>query len=148
MLKIRQGLTLQQSTKHPGLFSRLLHGHQVPNLTEGHHLIDTLLWVSILEDSKMLGVRGTSSWFIRIHELLYIDPLRLVCVSPIKLFHLLHLGDKMNRWWVSCAQKEAKKRNIWKTYSCSLSRLKFFNRSVITELYVGRTIEIYNFHQF
>jgi hypothetical protein len=44
MFKIRQGLTVQQSLKHPGLVSRFLQGHQVLNLTEGHHPLDPLLW--------------------------------------------------------------------------------------------------------
>jgi hypothetical protein len=44
----------------------------------------------------------------------------------------------------SRAQKEAKQRRIWKTYSWPLSGLKFFNRSVITVLYVERTITIYD----
>jgi hypothetical protein len=42
----------------------------------------------------------------------------------------------------SGAQKEAKQRRIWKTYSWLLSGLKFFNRSVITVLYIERTIAI------
>jgi hypothetical protein len=42
----------------------------------------------------------------------------------------------------SRAQKEAKQRRIRKTYSWPLSGLKFFNRSVITVLYVERTIAI------
>jgi hypothetical protein len=42
--KIRQGLTLQQSPKHPGLVHRFLHGNQVLNLTEGHHPLDPILW--------------------------------------------------------------------------------------------------------
>jgi hypothetical protein len=42
MFKIRQGLTIQQSPKHPGLVSRFLHGHQVLNLTEGHHPFDPI----------------------------------------------------------------------------------------------------------
>jgi hypothetical protein len=45
-------LTLQQSPKHPGLVSRLLQGHQVLNLTKGHHPLDPVLWASILEDRK------------------------------------------------------------------------------------------------
>jgi hypothetical protein len=30
---------------HPGLVSRFLHGHQVLNLTEGHHPLDPILWI-------------------------------------------------------------------------------------------------------
>jgi hypothetical protein len=50
MFKIRQGLTLHQSLKHPGLVSRFLHGHQVLNLTEGNYPINPVLWASILEE--------------------------------------------------------------------------------------------------
>jgi hypothetical protein len=80
-------LTLQQSPKHPGLVSRFLHGHQVLNLTEGHHPLDPLLWdpAFILEDIKLTGVLGASSWFVWIHEKLQLDPLRLVSVRPIHL---------------------------------------------------------------
>jgi hypothetical protein len=45
-----------------------------------------------------------------------------------------------------CAQKEAKQWSIWKTFSWPLSGLKFFNRSVITVLYVESTIAIYGCH--
>jgi hypothetical protein len=96
MFKIKQGLTLQQSPKYPGLVSRFLHGHQVLNLTEGHHPLDPLVWASILEDSKLSGVLGTSSWVVWIYEGLYFDPLRLVRIRPISLVHLLHLGNKRN----------------------------------------------------
>jgi hypothetical protein len=48
----------------------------------------------------------------------------------------------------SCAQKEAKQQRIWKTSSWQLSGLKFFNRSVITVLYVERIIEIYDCHLY
>jgi hypothetical protein len=48
----------------------------------------------------------------------------------------------------SRAQKEAKQQNIWKPYSWPLSEMKFFNRSVITVLYVERTITIYDFYLF
>jgi hypothetical protein len=58
MLKAKQDLTVQQSPKNPGLVSRFLHGHQLLNLTEGHHPLDPLLWASILEDSKLSGVLG------------------------------------------------------------------------------------------
>jgi hypothetical protein len=94
MFKVRQGLTLQQSPQHPGLVRRFLHGNQVLNLTEGHHQLDPVLWASILEDSKLSGVLGTSSWVVWIHEKLQLDPFRLVRVSPINLVHLIHLGNK------------------------------------------------------
>jgi hypothetical protein len=48
----------------------------------------------------------------------------------------------------SCAQKESKKQRIWKTYSWPSSGLKFFSRSVITVLYIERTIAIYDCHLF
>jgi hypothetical protein len=92
-------LTLQQSPKHPALVRRFLHGHQVLNITKGHHQLDPILWVpaSVLEDSKLSGVLGTSSWVIWIHEELQLDPLRLVCIRLINLVHLLQLGNKRNR---------------------------------------------------
>jgi hypothetical protein len=96
MFKIRQGLTLQQSPKHPGLVSRFHHGHQVLNLTEGHHPLDPILWASILEYSKLSRVLGVTSWVVWIHEKLQLDPLRLVHVRPINLVHLLHHGNKRN----------------------------------------------------
>jgi hypothetical protein len=73
-------------------------GYQVLNLTEGHHPLDPVLWdpTSILEDSKVSGVLGASSWVVWIHEKLQLDPLRLVRISPINLVHLLHLGNKRN----------------------------------------------------
>jgi hypothetical protein len=83
---------------------------------EGHHPLDPILWASILEDSKISEVLGGLN--IWIHEKLQLDPLRLVCFSPINLVHLLH--------------------------SWPLSGFKFFTRSVITVLYVERTIAIYN----
>jgi hypothetical protein len=96
MFKIRQGLALQQSPKHPGFVRRFLHGHQVLNLTEGNHPLDPVLWdpASILEDSKLLRVLGISSWVVWIHEKLQLDPLRLVSVRPINLVHLLCLEKK------------------------------------------------------
>jgi hypothetical protein len=68
MFKIRQGLTLEQSPKYPGLVSRFLHVHQVLNLTKGHHPLDPILWAYILEDSKLLRVLGTLGWVVWIHE--------------------------------------------------------------------------------
>jgi hypothetical protein len=108
---------------------------------EGHHPIDPILWdpASILEDSKLSGVLG--GWVVRIYKKLQLDPIRLVCVSPINLVHLLRLGNKREGGG-SCAQKEANQRRIWKTYSLPLSGLKFFKRGVIIVLYVERTIAI------
>jgi hypothetical protein len=56
-------LILQESPKHPGLVRWFLQGHQVLNLTEGHHPLDPILWdpASILEDSKLLGALGVPS---------------------------------------------------------------------------------------
>jgi hypothetical protein len=96
MLKVRESLNLQQSPKYPGLVSRFLHGHQFLNLTEGHHPLDPVLWVSILEDSKLSGILGASSWVVWIHEKLQLDPLRLVHIRPISFVHLLNLGNKRN----------------------------------------------------
>jgi hypothetical protein len=48
----------------------------------------------------------------------------------------------------SHAQKEAKQEWIMKSYSWPLSGLKFFNRIVITVLYVERTIAIYDCQLF
>jgi hypothetical protein len=112
---------------------------------EGHHPLDPILWASNLEDRKLSGILGASSWVIWIHEN---DPLRLVCVRPINLVHLLHLGNKRNGGGDSSAQNEAKQWKIWKTYSWPLSGLKFFNRSMITVLYIERTIAVYGYDLF
>jgi hypothetical protein len=96
MFKIRQGLTFQQSPKHPVFFCRFLHAHQVLNLTEGNHPLDPILFVSILEYSKLSGVTGASSWVVWIHEKIQLVPLRLFRIRPINLVHLLHLGNKRN----------------------------------------------------
>jgi hypothetical protein len=45
MFKIRQGLTLQQSLKYPGLVHRFLQGHQDLNLTQGYHPLDPILCI-------------------------------------------------------------------------------------------------------
>jgi hypothetical protein len=148
MFKIRQGLTLQQSPKYPGLVRRFLHGHQVLNLTEDHHLLDPILWASILEDSKLSGVIGALSWVVWIHEKLQLDLLRLVRVRPINLVYLLHLRNKRNGRGVSCLRKEAKQRRIRKTYSWPFSGFIWLSRSVITVLYVERTFGIYDCHLF
>jgi hypothetical protein len=137
-------LNLQQISKYPGLVRRFLHGHQVLDLTEGHHPFDPILWASILEDSKLLGVLGIQVWVVWINERFELDPFRLVRIRPINFVHLLHLGNKRNRVERSCAYKEAKRQRVWKTYSCAFSGLKFFNRSLITVLYVKRTIAIYD----
>jgi hypothetical protein len=107
MFKIRQGLTLQQSPKHPDLVSRFLHGHQVLNLTESHQPLDPLLWESILEDSKLSGLLG--GWVVWIHEKLQLDPLRLVRVRPINLVYILHLENKRNGGSGKFSRKEGVK---------------------------------------
>jgi hypothetical protein len=94
MLKIRQVLALQQSLKHPGPVSRFLQGYQVLNLMEGRQSLDPILWESILEDNKVSGLLGKSSCVFWIVEELQLDPLSLVCIWPIHLFHLLYLGNK------------------------------------------------------
>jgi hypothetical protein len=98
MFKIRQGLNLQQSSKHPGIVRRFLHGHQVLNLTEGHHPLGSLLWNlhPSLKIANWFGVLAASSWVVWIHEKLQLDPFRLFFSRPINLVHLLHLGNKRN----------------------------------------------------
>jgi hypothetical protein len=146
MFKIRQDLTLQQSPKHLGIVRRFLHGHQVFNLLEGHHPLDPILWASILEDSKLLGVLG--GWVVWIHEKLQLDPLRIVRIRPINLVHLLHLGYERNGGGEGFSHAERGKAAedlenlLMATYSWLLSGLKLFNRSEITVLYVERTIAI------
>jgi hypothetical protein len=66
--------------------------YQVLNLTEGHHPLNSLLWVSILEDSKLSGVLGC--WVIWINGELQLNPLSLARIRPIHLFQLFHLGSK------------------------------------------------------
>jgi hypothetical protein len=142
MLKVGQGLSLQQSPKHPDLVRRFLHGHQVLNVTEGYHPLDRLLWALILEDSKLLGVLG--GWVVRIHEELKLDPLRVICVRPIKIstlsiFFTLEtkgMGEGFLR------TEGGKAAEDLETYPLELSRLKIYNRSVIKMLYVERTSTI------
>jgi hypothetical protein len=89
MFKARQGLTFQ---KNSGIVIRSLQGHQVLNLMEGQHPLDSILWAYILEDSKLSEVLG--GWVVWIHRELQLDPFRLACMSPINLFYLLHLRKK------------------------------------------------------
>jgi hypothetical protein len=63
---------------------------------EEHHPLDPLLWASILEDSRVSGVLGASSWVVWIHEELHLDQFCLVHVRSIKLVHLLLFGSKMS----------------------------------------------------
>jgi hypothetical protein len=62
--------------------------------------------------------------------------------STLSIFFTLEKEGMWREGGGSCTQNEAKQRRIWKTYSWPLSGLKFFNRSVITVLYVERTIAI------
>jgi hypothetical protein len=96
MFKIRQGLTLQQSTIYPCLFSKFLLGHQVLNLTEGNHPLDAILWTSILEDSKLSGVLGASSWVILIHEKLNLihSELSASGLSTLSIFFTLEIKGR------------------------------------------------------
>jgi hypothetical protein len=110
MFKIRQGLTLPQNPKHPGLVCRFLHGYQVLNLTEGHHPLDPILWASILEDSKLSELLGASSWVVWIHEKLQLDPLRLVRVSSVPSTLSIFFTLETKEMGGSCTQKEAKQR--------------------------------------
>jgi hypothetical protein len=95
MFKIRQVLTLHQNPKHLGLDQRFIHGYQVLKLTEGHHSLDSILWASILEDSKMSGVLGISSCVVWIHEKIKLDSLRLVRVRLISLLKGLKLSSHL-----------------------------------------------------
>jgi hypothetical protein len=96
MLKVRQGLALQQSPKDPGLVSRFLQGNQALNLTEEYQPINKLLWECIFEDRKVSGVLGTCSWLVWIHEELQLDQFHFVRVRSINLFYFLYLGNKRN----------------------------------------------------
>jgi hypothetical protein len=141
MFKIRQGLTLQQNPKHPGLVRRFLHGHQVLNLTEGHHPLDPIFWASILKDSKVSGVLGISSWVVWIPKKLQLDPPRLIHIRSINLVHLLHLVNKRNGGGFLCTEGGKA--------AADFENLRMFIvRIVITVLYVERTIAIYGCHLF
>jgi hypothetical protein len=142
-------LTLQQSPKHPGIVRRFLHGHQVLNLTEDHHPLDPVLWASILEDIKLSGVLGIQGWVIWIHEKLQLDPLRLVCISPINLVHLVHLGNKRNWGGRGFSRREGGKAaaNL-ENLLMVIVWIEIYNRSVITVLYVESKITIYDYHLF
>jgi hypothetical protein len=143
IFKIRQGLTFQQNPKHPIHVRRFLHGDQVLNLTEGYHPLDPILWVSILEDSKL------SIWDVWIHEKHQLDPFRLVRIIPINLIHLLHLGNKRKgRFSRSEGGKAAAdlENLLMSIVWIEIMQQKF--RSVITVLYVERTIAIYGCNLF
>jgi hypothetical protein len=142
MFKIGKGL------KHPALVSKFLHGHQVLNLTEGHHQLNTLLRASILEDSKIAKfleyLEAGLSGSMRNPNLINSD---LSVSDPLTLsifFTLETIGMEGG----SRAQKDSIHWSILKTYSWPLSSLKFFNRSVITVLYVEKKIAIHGYHLF
>jgi hypothetical protein len=65
----------------------------IPRKAINNYALDPFLWypASILKDSKLSGVLVTSSWVVWIHEKIQLDPLRLVHIRPINLFHLLYL---------------------------------------------------------
>jgi hypothetical protein len=146
IFKIRQGFTLQQSSEHPGLISRFLHGCQVLNLPEDHHPLDPLLWASILEYRKLSGVLETLRWVIWIHEKLQLDPLRLVLVSPISLVHLLHLGNKRNGGF--SPTEGGKTAEDLENLLISIDWIEILQTNVITVLYIERTISIHGSHLF
>jgi hypothetical protein len=147
MFKLRQDLTLQQSPKYPGLVRRFLHGHQVLNLTEGHHPLDPIPWV-LHQSLKIANCReyleAGLSGSMRNPNLIHSD---LSASVPSTLSIFFNLETK-GMGGGSRTQKDAKQRRIWKTNSWTLSGLKFFNRSVITVLYVERTIAIYDYFLF
>jgi hypothetical protein len=149
MFKIREGLTLQESPKilvlSAGSFMGIRFSISRKAIT---HLIQSSgnPSLKIANCREYLEPQAVLSGSMR----LQLDPLRLVRIRLINLIHLLHLGNKRN-WGeggCSCAQKEAKQRRVWKTYSLPLSGLKFFNRSVITVLYIESKIAIYDCHIF
>jgi hypothetical protein len=140
ILLVGQGLTFQQSPKHPGLVNKFLHGHQVLNFTEGHQPLDIILWEYILEDNKLSGVLGGLSGFMRSPNFIH-SKLSASRPSTLSIFFTLE-----TRMGGSCAQEEAKQQNIWKTQSWLLSSLIWLNRSLITVLYVNRTIANYGCH--
>jgi hypothetical protein len=72
VIEMIQGLTLQQSLKHPDLVRSFLYGHQVLNLTEGHHPLDAILWASILEGSEISRLLGALSWFFEVRSILVV----------------------------------------------------------------------------
>jgi hypothetical protein len=63
--------------------------------------------------------------------------------GPSTLSIFFTLETKGKEGGCSRAQKDAKHQRFWETYSWPLSGLKFFNRSVITVLYVERKIAIF-----
>jgi hypothetical protein len=93
MLKIREGLILQQSPKHPGLVSRFLLGHQVLNLTEGHHPLDPILWnlhlsLKIENCWEYLKPESGLSVSMRNSKLIHSD-LSVSCPSTFSIFFTL-----------------------------------------------------------
>jgi hypothetical protein len=84
-----------------------------------------------------LGLSGS----MRNSNLIHLD---LPVSVPSTLSTFFTLETKGMGGGVSRAQKEAKQQRIRKTYSWPFYGLRFFNRSVITVLYVERTSAIYD----
>jgi hypothetical protein len=143
MLKVGQGMTLQQSPRHPVFINRFFQENQILNLTEVHHPFDPLLLECILEDSKVSGVLG--GWFFCIHEEIQLDLLSLVRSRSIHLLHFLNLAKRKNR---RDSRTEDKSSEYLKTYPWSFLRLIWLNRIVIILFYVERTIAIYECYLF
>jgi hypothetical protein len=86
-----------------------------------------------------LEVIGTSSWVVWIYEKLQLDLLRLFLVRAINLVHLFALETKNmggGGWWFSRSEGGKAAENL----EYLLSGFKFFNRSVVTVLYVEISI--------
>jgi hypothetical protein len=69
MMKVRQGMTLQQSPKHPGLVRRLLQGHQILNLTEDYQHFNFLIpsidkLRKLLERRSLTAIQNSISPFV------------------------------------------------------------------------------------
>jgi hypothetical protein len=112
MFKIRQGFALQQSPKLPDFVSRFLQEHQILNLMEGYQALDSLLFASIIGDSKLMRV--PRSWFIWIHEELQLDPLRTVDIRPI------HLLNKNECWEEGFTHRRRESSGIFRSHGyCS-----------------------------
>jgi hypothetical protein len=60
------------------------------------HPLDLILWTSILEDGKLSGVLGASSWFIWIHEKLNLihSELSASGLSTLSIFFTLEIKGR------------------------------------------------------
>jgi hypothetical protein len=148
MSKIRQGLTLQQSPKHPGLVRRFLHGHQVLNLTEGHQPNSDLIQSSghtslkIAKFREYMEPQAGLSGSMRNSNLIHLD----LSVSGLLT---LSISFTLETKGMGFSRTEGGKvADDMETYSWPSSGLIFFNRSVITVLYVEKKISIYGCHLF